>query len=115
MGKTKDVSAFERGMVVGARRSGLSVSRTATLLGFSCSTISCVYQEWPTTQRPSSQLDTTVGSIGVNMDPRIAAGKRGATQYEEGYVLYTQYFLAVCACVCVVCGSLCTPYVCVSV
>jgi hypothetical protein len=34
-------------------------------LGFS--TVSCVYQEWSTTQRTSSQLDTTVGSIGVNM------------------------------------------------
>ena len=43
------------------------VSRTATLLGFSRSTVSCVYQEWSTSQRTSSQLDTTVGSIGVNM------------------------------------------------
>ena len=55
-------SAFERGMVV-----GLSVSKTATLLGFSCSTVSCVYQECSTTQRTSRQLETTVGSIGVNM------------------------------------------------
>jgi hypothetical protein len=36
------------------------VSRTATLKGFSCATVSCVYQEWSTTQRTSSQLDTTV-------------------------------------------------------
>ena len=43
------------------------VSRTALLLGFSRSTVSHVYQEWSTTQRTSSQLDTTVGSIGVNM------------------------------------------------
>jgi predicted transcriptional regulator len=42
MGKTKDLSAFERVMVVGARRIGLSVSRTATLLGFSLSTVSRV-------------------------------------------------------------------------
>ena len=42
MGKTKDLSAFEQGMVVGARCTGLSVSRTATLLGFSCSTVSRV-------------------------------------------------------------------------
>jgi hypothetical protein len=65
MGKTKDLGAFEWGVVVGARRTGLSVSRTGTLLGFSCSTVSCVYQEWSTTQRISSQLDTNVGSIGV--------------------------------------------------
>ena len=32
MGKTKYLSAFERGMVVGARCTGLSVSRTATQL-----------------------------------------------------------------------------------
>ena len=43
------------------------VSRTATLLGFSRSTVSCVYQEWTTTQWTSSQLDTTVWSIGVKM------------------------------------------------
>jgi hypothetical protein len=35
MGKTIDLSAFEQGMVVGAKRTGLSVSRTAVLLGFS--------------------------------------------------------------------------------
>jgi hypothetical protein len=58
--KTKNVSAFEQGMVVGARH-------TATLLDFSCSTVYLVYPEWSTTQRTSSQLDTTVGSIGVNM------------------------------------------------
>ena len=43
------------------------VSRTAMLLGFSHSTFSCLYQEWSTTQSKSRQLDTTVGSIGVNM------------------------------------------------
>ena len=42
------------------------VSRTATLLGFSRSTVSPVNQEWSTTQRASSQLDTTVGSIKIN-------------------------------------------------
>jgi hypothetical protein len=64
---TKDLSAFERGMVVGARHTSLSVSRTATLLGFSHSTVSRVYQEWSTTQRTSSQLDTIMGSNGVNI------------------------------------------------
>ena len=35
MGKKGDLSDFERGMVVGARRAGLSISETADLLGFS--------------------------------------------------------------------------------
>ena len=43
MGKTKYLSAFERGMVVGARHAGASVLRTAMLLEFSRSTVSCVY------------------------------------------------------------------------
>jgi hypothetical protein len=34
MGKTKYLSAFKQGMAVGARRTGVSVTRTATLLGF---------------------------------------------------------------------------------
>ena len=70
MGKTKYLSAFERGMVVGARCTGLSVSRTATLVGFLPSTVSRVDQEWSSTQRTSSLLDTTVGNIGVNMGQR---------------------------------------------
>ena len=43
MGKTKYISAFEWGMVVGAGHSGLGLSRTATLLGVSRFTVPCVY------------------------------------------------------------------------
>ncbi len=45
MGKKVDLSDFERGIVVGARRAGMSISKTADLLGFSHTTISRVYRE----------------------------------------------------------------------
>ncbi len=45
MGKKANLSDVERGMVVGARQAGLSISKTADLLGFSCTTISRVYRE----------------------------------------------------------------------
>ncbi len=47
MGKKGDLSDFECGMVVGARRAGLSISKTADLLGFSHTTISRVYTIGP--------------------------------------------------------------------
>ncbi len=46
MGKKGDLSDFERGMFVGARRAGLSNSKTADLLGFSLTAISRAYGEW---------------------------------------------------------------------
>jgi len=44
MGKKCDLSNFEHGMVIGARRASLSISQSAQ--GFSRTTISRVYKEW---------------------------------------------------------------------
>jgi len=56
MGKKRDLSDFERGMVVddGDRWTGLSISKTADLLGFS-GTISRVYREWSEKEKISSE------------------------------------------------------------
>uniref|UniRef100_A0AAR2KZW8 Transposase IS30-like HTH domain-containing protein n=1 Tax=Pygocentrus nattereri TaxID=42514 RepID=A0AAR2KZW8_PYGNA len=55
MGKKGDLSGFERGVVVGARRAGLSISETADLLGFSRTTISRVYRERSEKEEISSE------------------------------------------------------------
>ncbi len=54
-GKKGDLSDSERGMVVGVRRAGLSISKTADQLGLSRTTISRVYREWSEKEKISSE------------------------------------------------------------
>ncbi len=51
MGKKGDLSDFEHGMFV----AGLSISKTADLLGFSRTTVSSVYREWSEKEKISSE------------------------------------------------------------
>jgi hypothetical protein len=45
IGETSDRSDFEHCKIVGASRVGSSTSETAGLLGFSCTTVSTVYEK----------------------------------------------------------------------
>ncbi len=54
MGKKGDLSDFERGMVVGGRQAGLSISKTADT-EISRTTFSRVYREWSEKDKISSE------------------------------------------------------------
>uniref|UniRef100_A0A4W5QT33 Acidic leucine-rich nuclear phosphoprotein 32 family member n=1 Tax=Hucho hucho TaxID=62062 RepID=A0A4W5QT33_9TELE len=95
MGKKRDLRDFERGMIVGSRRAGSSISQTAALLGFSRTTVSVVYREWRDKQKTSSQRQSSgrkqlVDKKGRRRLERIVQANRRATirqitaQYNSG-------------------------------
>jgi hypothetical protein len=96
-GKTKDLSAFDRGMVVGARRTGLSVSRSSTLLDCSHNSFPVCIKNGPPPKGHAANLTqqwesltSTWASISVERLTHCSVraptnwgrfeGKRGATQ-----------------------------------
>jgi len=53
-------------MAVVTRQAGLSISETADLLGFSRTTFSGVYRNWPEKEKNSSELQFSGGKCLVN-------------------------------------------------
>lgn len=95
MGKKGDLSDFDRGRIVGARRTGLSISETAAQLGFSRTTISRVYREWLRENKMSSKrqscgrksLVDVQGQMKIDrllQDDRKATVAQITTRYNQG-------------------------------
>src|SRR5512133_128448 len=84
MVKKGDLRDFDRGMVVAARRAALSISETADLLGFSCTTISRVYRECSNKEEISSERQfcgrkCLVDAKGQRRMARLVPADRKAT------------------------------------
>ncbi|XP_071040588.1 uncharacterized protein [Parasteatoda tepidariorum] len=58
MGKKSDLTEFQRGMIVGARCVGTSISKTAALVKCSRAAVVNVYKEWTIKQKTGSQRQT---------------------------------------------------------
>ena len=72
---------FDRGMIVGARGAGLSISVTVDLLRFLHKTVSRVYPEWCEKQRTSSEQQFCGQKcfVGERCQQRMARQKRQIT------------------------------------
>ncbi len=82
MGKKGDLSDFERGMVVGARWAGLSISKTADLLGLSRTDISRLYREW-SERVPVSSICVDENALLMS-EENGQTGWRMTTRYNQG-------------------------------
>ena len=55
MGKQRDLTAFERGMIVGARRHGASISKTAEFVKCSRAAVVKVFKDWTVSRKSGSE------------------------------------------------------------
>ena len=70
MGKTTGLSAFEQGMVVGARRTGLSVSRTINAAGFHTQQFTMCIKNGPPPKGRPANLTELWEALEFNMGQR---------------------------------------------
>ncbi|ROL51966.1 hypothetical protein DPX16_19485 [Anabarilius grahami] len=76
MGKRKDLSKFDKGQIVMARRLGQSISKTAALVGCSRSAVVSIYQKW-------SKEGTVVNRRQGHGRPRIIDAQQLTKEYER--------------------------------
>ncbi|CAN9501504.1 unnamed protein product [Ophioblennius macclurei] len=87
MGKRKDLSDFEKGQIVMARRLGQSISQTAALVGCSRCAVVNVYQKWsregePVNRRQGHGRPKLIDARGERKLARVVRSNRKATVAE---------------------------------
>ena len=72
MGKHKDLSEFDKGQIVTARRLSQSISKTAALVGCSWSAVVSIYEKWSKNQRWSGDRVMDDHVIDARGERRLA-------------------------------------------
>ncbi|KAG9346225.1 hypothetical protein JZ751_008050 [Albula glossodonta] len=88
MGKRKDLSDFDKGQIVMARRLGQSISKTAALVGCSRSAVVSTYQKWSkegkaVNRRQGHGRPRLIDARGERRLARVVQSNRRATPESE--------------------------------